>query len=161
MDPVKKGILDQPSSMLGFSTGLISSGSSFCCGSVETNLTSVHEDAGLIPGLALWVPPCAVGVALKSKKKKQQPLAHPSVTPSFNSLLLPKMGYCEDQDNSGQQSLDINEHALVMTVRCMHTHTQGMTEHQGLSICFALWKQAGLANTLGRMSFGNLLNVNN
>ena len=25
---------------------------SSCCGSVETNLTSIHEDAGLIPGLA-------------------------------------------------------------------------------------------------------------
>ena len=25
------------------------------CGSVETNLPSIHEDAGLIPGLAHWV----------------------------------------------------------------------------------------------------------
>ena len=26
----------------------------FCCGSVVTNLTSIHEDSGLIPGLDQW-----------------------------------------------------------------------------------------------------------
>ena len=27
---------------------------SSCSGSAETSLTSIHEDAGLIPGLAWW-----------------------------------------------------------------------------------------------------------
>ena len=33
---------------------MIESGSS-CCGAVETNPTSIHENAGLTPGLAQWV----------------------------------------------------------------------------------------------------------
>ena len=28
---------------------------SSCCGSVVTNLTSNHENSGLVPGLAQWV----------------------------------------------------------------------------------------------------------
>ena len=90
------------------------------CGSMETNLTSIHEDAGLIPGLTqgvkdlvvlwlwlwpaaaaliqllTWELPCATGVAVKSRKKeKNEILSVPAVFLFLRgSGHVPALGFC-------------------------------------------------------------------
>ena len=40
------------------------SSKSSCCGSMVTNLTSIHEDAGLIPGSTQWVKDPSLSLAM-------------------------------------------------------------------------------------------------